>query len=460
LVLLAITPASASAADRFASPIGTPADDCTDIDPCAIETAVNGSASGDDITLLPGSYTTSTPLLPMGGAFNRTIHGAPGARPTINFTALAGGVTAIQLGPGSTIRDVVLESAAGTGGSGLFVGTDGTIERVSVHETGVDTRACAFNPGTVMRDSVCWYSGTAGSNATALQAQSHFAGGTSTIRNVTAVATNGPGMRVVAAFSASTMALTGTNVITKGAGGPGQEDVNSSITQFGVSATATFDHSNYATEGEGSPTDTITDPGSGTNQMTPPVFVNAAGGDFHQDASSTGTLTKGTATGLVPGELDFEGDPRNQGLAPDIGADEFPAPAAPALTGITPATGSNNNTPTITGTAPLLTTIDLYPNATCTPPAAITGAAAADLLSPGLTVSVPDNSTTTFSATASDAAVSSACSPTTVTYSEVTPVPAAPAVETGQRAAALKKCKKKPKKKRKKCRKKANQLPV
>lgn len=269
---IALVPASAGAADRFASPSGTALDDCADPDvPCSIERAVNMAASGDDITLLPGSYSTSTPLGGLG-AFNRTIHGAPGARPTINFTAAATGETGIFLRSGSVIRDVVLESTAGNGGSALFV-QGATIERVSVHETGAhasgpSTRACGIDPGSVIRDSVCWYSG-AGGNAAAMQMQSPSAGGTSEMRNVTAVATNAPAIHLIAFGSGSTLALTGTNVIAKGGGIAGEEDVKSVSTSGAVSATATFDHSNYASEGEGSPTDTITNPGSGTNQTAP-----------------------------------------------------------------------------------------------------------------------------------------------------------------------------------------------
>ena len=173
---------------RYAEPTGDGAEPCALADPCDIVTAINSASSGDDITLLSRVYSTSTTLGGLG-ASNRTIHGAPGARPTINFTAASGGQDGVLLMNGSVIRDVVIESTAGGGGSALFVRA-GTIERVNVHETGAhvsgpNTRACAFDPDTVMRDTVCWYSGAGGSGAGAVQAQSLFAGGTSTMRNVT-----------------------------------------------------------------------------------------------------------------------------------------------------------------------------------------------------------------------------------------------------------------------------------
>jgi hypothetical protein len=79
---------------------------------------------------------------------------------------------------------------------------------------------------------------------------------------------------------------------------------------------------------------------------------------------------------------------------------------------------------------------------------------------------VADNSTTTFHALARGVHADSACSATSVTYSEVTPSPPAPpappaAGPTGQRAAALKKCAKvKNKIKKRKCKTRARALPV
>lgn len=136
-------------------------------------------------------------------------------------------------------------------------------------------------------------------------------------------------------------------------------------------------------------------------------------------------------------------------------------PPPPILTGTTPASPANNNSPRILGSAEALSTVALYANATCTPPTVATGPAAG-LLSPGFLVSVPDNSTTTFSATAANTSGTSACSTANVTYSEVTPPPPPPPTGTTpattptatptvakkckkakKGAAAAKKCKKK-----------------
>jgi hypothetical protein len=439
-VCLAV-PGVARAADRFADPAGDGAQPCAESDPCDIVTAINGSSSGDDITLLPGTYTTSTPL-GGNGAFNRTIHGAPGARPTVNFTAPGTGEGAILLRAGSVIRDVAIESTSGNGAFGLFV-DGGTIERVSVHETGAhasgpDTRACAFGPDTVMRDSVCWYSGNGGSNATALLAQSLFADGTATIRNVTAISTSSYAIRVLAASnngfgSEASMDLSGTNVIAKGGGVAGQEDVRAETFNLATRSTATFDHSNYATESE-TALGHVTDPGTGSNVTTDPAFANAATGDFHQLASSTGTRNLGTASGMNSLERDIDGQSRLIGSAPDIGADEYlEVPAAPTITGTNPLSPSNENNPLLVGTAEPFSSVHVFASNDCSAPEA--GAETAEeFAAPGIGVTVPENLTTTFSAKAVNGAGPSACS-TGFAYTEdsiapVTTIDSAPSGTT------------------------------
>jgi len=97
------------------------------------------------------------------------------------------------------------------------------------------------------------------------------------------------------------------------------------------------------------------------------------------------------------------------------------APAAPTVSSTSPASSANNNSPKVIGSAAAETTVKVYPTASCTGSPLATGTAAA-FVSPGIAVSVSDNTTTTFKATATDAAGNaSACSSTSATYSEVTP---------------------------------------
>ena len=102
------------------------------------------------------------------------------------------------------------------------------------------------------------------------------------------------------------------------------------------------------------------------------------------------------------------------------------APALPASLASSPAGPANDNNPEITGTAEAGSTVRVYTTAGCTGGAAATGTAAA-FSSPGLTIAVADDSSTTFKATATDAAGNvSACSASSVTYVEDSTAPALP----------------------------------
>jgi hypothetical protein len=95
-------------------------------------------------------------------------------------------------------------------------------------------------------------------------------------------------------------------------------------------------------------------------------------------------------------------------------------PPVPVLTGSAPASPADDNAPRILGSAPLGTTVKLFADAVCAT-GSIGGGSAAELASPGIAVSVADNTTTTFHATAVDASGnSSPCSSSSVTYVEKT----------------------------------------
>ena len=98
-------------------------------------------------------------------------------------------------------------------------------------------------------------------------------------------------------------------------------------------------------------------------------------------------------------------------------------PPTPTVTATDPASPANHNNPKVRGTASAGSTVTLYTTAGCTGSPAASGSAA-DFNSTGLPVSVPDNSTTEFYATASDlAGNASGCSTSSVIYVEETPPP-------------------------------------
>jgi Ca2+-binding RTX toxin-like protein len=135
------------------------------------------------------------------------------------------------------------------------------------------------------------------------------------------------------------------------------------------------------------------------------------------------------------------GDAELYMLTPDVVPP--PPPAAPTLNDTDPNSPANDNQPEVKGIAEAGSTVDIYTNALCTGTLVATGTAA-QLLSPGITVTVADNSTTTFFATATNTGGTSSCS-AGLTYIEVTPPPstgpAPPTPPTTGPAAVVATCK-------------------
>lgn len=97
------------------------------------------------------------------------------------------------------------------------------------------------------------------------------------------------------------------------------------------------------------------------------------------------------------------------------------APAPPELTATTPPSPANDNNPKIRGIAEAGSTINIYAGTTCAGAPIATGSSAA-LESPGITVSVLDNSISHFSATATDAALNESACSNSIAYTEFTPI--------------------------------------
>jgi hypothetical protein len=175
----------------------------------------------------------------------------------------------------------------------------GTAKRVQMRNSGGP--ACEARDATIT-ESVCVVTGNTGDGFTM-----SWSGGTLavTLRNSTFIgnSTNGYGINM-SATTVGTQTLDAKSVIATGAYGVQLYADSTSSVVF------TADHSNYSdmdTGGSGTHTGTV--PGSGTNQLAKPIFTSLAGGDYSEAASGT---------------LDLAGVARSQGLAPDIGAYEFP----------------------------------------------------------------------------------------------------------------------------------------
>jgi Ca2+-binding RTX toxin-like protein len=170
-------------------------------------------------------------------------------------------------------------------------------------------------------------------------------------------------------------------------------------------------------------TDAMGDVTFATLQIGPVSATDRANQTTLMPRSTTAAVPAGTRQiRLTVAATRVGGSGYNDGYADNVSLVLTPIP--PAFTGTTPASGANDNAPRVKGTAPAGSNVSLYANATCAGAPVATGGAAT-FSSPGLAVTVADNSTTTFSATAQLGAATSPCSTSTIAYQEVTP-PGAP----------------------------------
>jgi Ca2+-binding RTX toxin-like protein len=195
------------------------------------------------------------------------------------------------------------------------------------------------------------------------------------------------------------------------------------------------------------PTLTDTDPDSPANDNAPEIKGTAPAGTtqvrLYTDASCSGSIIgQGTAATFASPGLTV---PVNDNTSPTFYAtvvdnlggisdcssgitylEDSTPPATPTVGDSDPDSPANNNGPRIKGTADAASTVKLYTNATCTSAVAAQGSGTS-FVSPGLLVAVANDTTTTFYATATDAAGNvSGCSAAPVTYVEDSTPPPAP----------------------------------
>ena len=299
-------PAAAVGAVRYAEPgVGGANPACPQADPCDIEEAVEMAAVGDEVVILSGTYSISDPLSISGA--DTVVHGEAGQPRPVIETSAGNGVFMTNIF--ATLRNVEVRHTGGSAG----LTTDGTTERVVVRSS--TATACRSSAGTI-RDSTCWTS--AGSGPALDIVESGAFAVTSRLRNVTAVSTGSFGL-IARALAGQDLTVEAKSVIARGGAGVDvQAQTDSSV---GTTSTIMLTNSNYATAAAVGAGTSVTAAGTGTNQTAAPMFMNAAAGDFHQAAGSR-TINAG-ATDSQSGTSDIDGEPRTQGSAPDIGADEF-----------------------------------------------------------------------------------------------------------------------------------------
>jgi subtilisin family serine protease len=123
------------------------------------------------------------------------------------------------------------------------------------------------------------------------------------------------------------------------------------------------------------------------------------------------------------GRLDI---PKAMDVLEGIEPPDEEAPDSPQLTSTNPASPANENHPKVIGAAEPGSTVKLFAGSDCAGAAIATGTAE-DLASPGLEVTVADNSVSEFSATATDAALNTSACSEPISYTESSPDEEAPA---------------------------------
>ena len=174
---------------------------------------------------------------------------------------------------------------------------------------------------------------------------------------------------------------------------------------------------------------------AGTTQVR--LFTNAActGTPIAQGTASdfaspglTASVSDDTTTTFYAAAVDNLNGVSNCSTTSITYIEDSTPPAAPVPNDTDPDSPSNDNSPHVKGTAAALSTVRIYTNPNCTGSAVATGTAA-EFASPGLSVTVPSDSTTTFYATAADAAGNiSGCSASSVNYVEDSTAPGVPTV--------------------------------
>ena len=314
-MLCLLFPAAAGAATRFAAPSGS-GTTCTEAAPCDIQTAVEGTgvASGDEVVLGPGTYSIGNNPVVAGTGVH--VHGAPGAaRPLIDANS---GFVAVVVGAAGSLRDVEVHNAAA--GIAVILIRGSFAERIISVSTVVNGIGCYLQPDPaippLLEQSACIATASGGKAVVSNFGVSTGTHVSSTMRNVTAVAT-GPasaGIETSSTGNGGSVTLQGVNVIASGT----ETDARAVGASSGSIAFTQLTFSNFDSQFEGT-NGAVSDPGSDSNVTGPALLTNPAAGDVHQRPGSW-TIDRGSK---AVGVFDLDGEPRYQGAAPDIGADEL-----------------------------------------------------------------------------------------------------------------------------------------
>jgi hypothetical protein len=250
-----------------AAPDGT-GSACTVEAPCALETAIEEAGENWVVALAPGTYEeTQALVIPRAVAIVGEA-GQAGPKPLIEVSGAS--VTAVLESTAAvTLRDLRVHSPAGTGAGIALSSTEASVERVE--STGEAQVGCQVGGGT-LRDSLCEAKSLAGVGvATSVP----IGPAELKLANVTAIG-GGHGL-LGSAGPAGDLTVHALNTIASG----GDEDVFAEGVGLGR---ITFDlsHSSFATVGSSGTEVSVTPNTEAGNLAAPPVFLDAAAGNYRE----------------------------------------------------------------------------------------------------------------------------------------------------------------------------------
>jgi hypothetical protein len=314
----ALSPASAQAAQRFATPSGgATSGSCAAGTPCELGFAVDGASAGDEVVVLPGDYSVGSlsPTVPI------VLRGAVG-RPRPRIVGSSGS-TVLSFKEGGAVRHLALQATGALQDALTLQG--GVGEDLLLRSSGGDAaKLVGSRSGTVLRDTVA-HTTAAGASLAALKLRdggnsgSGSGGGEIALRNVTAYAPGAGGAAIRCETSEDASSI--VNVIARGS--------VADIDALKAGGNCVASHSAFR------PLLSLGMAPGTANLSADPHFQDAAAGDLRLSQGSP--LVDGGAFDALLGPVDPDGRPRVLGFAPDIGAYELGDFFLPGDEGGTPA---------------------------------------------------------------------------------------------------------------------------
>jgi hypothetical protein len=336
LLVLACAP-GAQAAMHYASPSGT-GTACTSANPCSLKEAANKAWVNDEVILAAGNYSIGpAPVIVRSGAQNVSVHGDySGPMPHIDaHVAEVPPIFFEDNGGRLAYVEIVNEAPELPHAASCIF--EGIVERVHLVARGPGAVGLLQGPGCSVRDSLLQ---AEGKGAVALHTtDSETAEETDArARNVTAIATGPDSVGVAVQYLGVGPTLLIELVLHNTIASGDSYDLAAICPEPGFEKAILFvGNSNFDTSisrspgfGPPYPPGTLDPPAEIVqdvgNQSAPPLFVDAAGGNFREAVGSP-TIDAGQPREL--GIFDLAGTPRSLGKGPDIGAYEATPTAAP-----------------------------------------------------------------------------------------------------------------------------------